>query len=307
MSQTIQISSITGNPPYDVYICDGYVSNCYCGGTITTTVPPPVTFTLPSQFDYAPAVTIKIIDSDGCVTINPYSCIPTPTPGPTLTPTPTVTVGPTLTPTSTQYPTPTPTPTSTSVPIPLGAYLFIEPYSARTNFNGWMLSKGSSFRGFNINNPSTVQVTFNSQFNGYIDFSGWTNGSVPAVGVGSVALSTGGVDSFGNPIVIYTLTTFEVPSTTLEPNEFAWYTWLVPTGLTINQKYSTISTNINSNPLSLTPRVMNSTYYNLSVNYTGGTTIPNNIYRVYTTYGNSDFNLQNLGYNLYFRGGSLVP
>jgi hypothetical protein len=169
-----------------------------------------------------------------------------------------------------------------------------------------MISESSAFRGFNINNPSVSQATFNNQMNSYIKFSGWTAGTVPSIGVAPIYSTTGGLDIYGNPILAYTFQTYKVLSSVLQPTDVAWYTWLVSTGATNGQKYSTISNNTNSNPFALTSRVMNSTYYDLVVNYTGNTGIPNGVYRVYSTYGNTDFNIQNLGFDLYFRGGNLI-
>jgi hypothetical protein len=250
---------------------------------------------------------------------------PTPTSTQTPTPTPTPTITKTITPTRTQTPTHTPTPTNTKTPTPTRgqsptptptqtqtpptvnyAYLFIESYSARTQMNSWMLAQGSSFRGYNINAPSISQSTFESQMNAYIEYSGWSV-NMPAIRTEEVPTTSGGFDSYGNPIVAYSFKTHQVPSTVIDGNEFAWYTWIVPTGSTNGLKYQLIGNNINGNPLSLTNRIMNSTYYDLTVNYTGSTGIPAGVYRVYSTYGNTDFRIQNLGNNIYFKGGSLIP
>jgi hypothetical protein len=298
------------------------------------------------MFNSAPAVMIKVIDANNCETfiISPCGNIPTPTPTESPTPTPTITLTttptptptitltttptptptitltttptptptitltttptptPTLTPTTTLTPTLTLTPTPTPTPYVEYAYLIIEPYSARTRMNSWMLSQGSSWRGYNINAPSVIQPTFDSQFSSYINYSGWSI-DAPAIRTAPISFVSGGSDAFGNPILAYTFQTHEVPSALLDSAEYAWYTWVVSTGATGGQKYSSIS---NSNSTSLTSRIMNSTYYNMTVNYTGST-IPTGTYRVYSTYGNNAFKIANLGLNLYFRGGNLVP
>jgi hypothetical protein len=113
----VTISSITGLiPPFSAYCCNVYGNQCVYIGTITTT---PITLTLPSQFDMAPAVGILLIDSTGCERFETFVCdqpTPTPTSSPTQTPTPTIT------PTNTNTPTPTntntPTVTSTNTPTP---------------------------------------------------------------------------------------------------------------------------------------------------------------------------------------------
>ena len=141
---SITLNSIIGlTYPYDVYVCDVYGNNCGYIVQINTSVPSSVEVVLPSPFDMAPAVGIKIITSDGCERFRVIDCIyitptqtPTNTPTPSITPsiTPTNTQTPSVTPTNTQTPsitptntttptltptmtkTPTPTPTRTSIP-----------------------------------------------------------------------------------------------------------------------------------------------------------------------------------------------
>ena len=72
---TIEINGITGvTLPYDVYVCDVYGNQCVLVSTIDSTVPPVITITLPSQFDSAPAVGLKIIDSIGCQKFGILNC-----------------------------------------------------------------------------------------------------------------------------------------------------------------------------------------------------------------------------------------
>ena len=87
-------------------MCDVFGLNCNLVGTIPGTVPPVVTFTIPTMFNYAQAVMVKVIDFNNCETFHIETCVP-------LTPTPTQT--PTNTPTPTQTPTNTPTPTQTPI------------------------------------------------------------------------------------------------------------------------------------------------------------------------------------------------
>lgn len=300
MGASITITSITGTSPYQVYVCNVLGANCSYVGSATTM---PYTVVLPAMYNSAPAVMIKVIDSLNCETFIIESCtepLPTPTPTATPTPTPTATPGPTPTPIPTQTPTPTPTPTPSFY-----AYLIIDPFTERVPLNNWMNSQGSSWRGYNINAPSTVQATFDTQFSSYLDYAGWGVTS-PAIRTAPISSTSGGFDAFGNPILAYTFQTHEVPSSVLPAPDLAWYTWVVSTSATGGQKYSTISNNTNGSPMLLTSRTANSTYYGMTVNYTG-TAIPAGTYRVYSTYGNNAFKIANLGFNLYFRGGSLVP
>lgn len=292
MASFVTITSITGTSPYNIYVCNSLGGSCVY---VATTSSAPVTIQLPSIFDFAPLVTIKIVDSELCETSRLYNC----TIIPTATPTPT----PTNTPTPTSTPTPTPTPTLINGGY---AYLLIEPYSARTTFNSWMSSQGSTWRGFNINSPSTNQATFESQIIDYINYPGWGSAS-PSIRKSFVSYSSGGFDAYSNPIEAYVFQTHEVPSTVLNGNEFAWYTWLVETGLTNGQKYSTIGVSTNGSSSALSEKYLEPTYYELTVNYSGSTEIPAGVYRVYTTYVNSEFKIQNLNNNIYFRGGNLIP
>jgi hypothetical protein len=166
-----------------------------------------------------------------------------------------------------------------------------------------MLSQGSSFRGFNITSPSSVQATFDSQMNAYIAYSGW-GVSEPTILTAPISTTSGGNDIWGNSIVAYTFQTIQVPNTTVPSAEVAWYTWMVSTGATNGLTYSTIKEG-SSNPPS-TNFTMNTAYSTLIVNYSGSTNIPAGTYRVYTTKPGAGVNLTNFGNNLYWQGGTLI-
>ena len=230
---------------------------------------------------------------------NTVTATPTPTPGLTQTPTPTNTP----TPNATQTPTPTLTPSST--PSTGIAYLFIEPQSGSTNIGQYMYDLGATFFGFtngsvpNGTNPSL----FNIDMNQYITFSGWTGGTFPSVRTQTVPQSSGGVDSFGNAISIYNFTTHEVPVNTVGGS--AWFTWIIPTGATNNGIQQKIAYSINGNPNSMTTLIMDSSIYSDTFNYTG-TTIPTGTYRVYTTFADLAFYINNGGNTIYFKGDTII-
>jgi len=74
---TIEITGVTGATyPIDIYVCDVYGAMCFIVATIPGPPPPPPTIPiiLPYQFDSAPAVGIKIIDSGGCEKFEIYNC-----------------------------------------------------------------------------------------------------------------------------------------------------------------------------------------------------------------------------------------
>jgi len=103
MITEVTITNITGQTPYDVYICQSDGTGCIYIARISSV---PYTFNIPKPYDVYDSYMLKIIDNINCVTTGVKSvtiCQPTatPTPGPTSTQTPT--------PTNTATPTPTPT------------------------------------------------------------------------------------------------------------------------------------------------------------------------------------------------------
>jgi hypothetical protein len=66
MTQLEVVSISGGTLPINIYACDVYQNQCILFGSINTSVPPIITFTLPQQFDTAPAIGILIVDANGC-------------------------------------------------------------------------------------------------------------------------------------------------------------------------------------------------------------------------------------------------
>lgn len=213
-----------------------------------------------------------------------YLNIPTPTPTPTPTP-----------------PAPTPTPTPTPTPQ-LYAYLFIEPITGATDIGQWMYDNGSNFFGFtNDTAPTQDQTQFEIDMNLYVNFSGWTSGLFHPIITQNVPQMSGGLDAYGNPIIEYNFLTTEISEGTIPCN--AWYTWIIPVSLTNNQKQVTIDLNYDGDPNALIPVNTESTIYRYTFTYTG-TTIEPTTYRVYTTFPNRLFALNNTE-SIYFRGNSV--
>ena len=234
---------------------------------------------------------------------------PTQTPTPSITAsqtqTPTQTPTPTNTETPTQTPTQTPTHTPSATPAVLPAYLFIEPTSANTQFSSYFVSLGSPgfFRGFSNGLAiSTKPVTYNTQMNNYIQYTGWTI-NAPDIGTGTTSSVTGGNDAYGNPITAYLFETYRVPAGTVGGD--AWFTWVVPTASTNNQIISQIGYNNAGNPNSLTAVNTQSSIYNLTVTTTGST-IPVGVYRVYSTYTSPTFRINGSVNDIYFKGNTLI-
>lgn len=108
MPTQVTINTLTGTPPYYVYVCDADALNCVYIATINST---PYVFNVPPPLDAQSEVCVKVVDINDCEIIQCGNIIPDLTPTPTVTPSPTVTIG--LTPTATETQTPTPTPTVT--------------------------------------------------------------------------------------------------------------------------------------------------------------------------------------------------
>ena len=74
--QNIIISSITGlTPPYEIYICDFQGNNCQLLDIITSNVPPIEVYPLPDFFSGAPAVSLKVIETNvPCEKNTPVVC-----------------------------------------------------------------------------------------------------------------------------------------------------------------------------------------------------------------------------------------
>ena len=63
----IEISSITGISPYQLYVSDIYENNETFIGSFSGTIPPVQFFLMPEKYNTAPIVKIKIIDSRNCI------------------------------------------------------------------------------------------------------------------------------------------------------------------------------------------------------------------------------------------------
>jgi len=112
MAQQVTIYDITGQTPYDIYICQGDGTGCFYMATISTV---PYSFDIPAPYDTSTQYMLKVVDQNGCVItgIEDVAICPSPTPTSTPTNTPTVTSTPTNTATNTSTPTNTPTNTAT--------------------------------------------------------------------------------------------------------------------------------------------------------------------------------------------------
>ena len=240
------------------------------------------------------------------VTIYGPNISPSPTPSvtPTLTPTPSITASPGSSPVPSPSLTPTPTQTPPNFEY---AYLFIEPQDQSENIGSYMYynyNGSTDFYGFtNLSSPDfSSSAQFQTDMNYYIDYSGWTNGGMPAVRSQYVPQTSGGLDSFGNLIVEFNFTTHEVPAGTV--NGSAWYTWIIPTSATNGGIQTIIDLGTNGTPNVLTQIFTDYSLYQHEFTYSGPT-IPNGTYRVYSSFVDPAFYINN-SQNIYFKGGQVT-
>jgi hypothetical protein len=65
--KAVEINDIASiSYPYTIYVCDVFANQCVLLSIINSPIPPSYVFTLPLQFQTAPAIGLKIITSDGC-------------------------------------------------------------------------------------------------------------------------------------------------------------------------------------------------------------------------------------------------
>jgi len=317
---SIILNSIVGlNYPYDIYVCDVYGNNCGYISQINTPVPSSVEIVLPSPFNMAPAVGIKIITSDGCERFKVYDCIyitptntPTNTPTPSITPTITPTISltpsntvtpsitPTITPTISLTPSNTVTPSITPTITPTSTYPYVfDPYvylvpepqdtTSLTNLGNYMYNSGStSFLGWGNGGVPSIS-SYSNDLDIYIHYSGFTGGS----GNFTTNISTlkgyirqvpsTGTDTYGCIQHQYSFNSIEVLTTQINPSIQYFYTLWVPLNA-VGGTMTNMTVDIGYNTPCSTDIVYNaipdSILATTNVVVSSGAAIPSNVYRV---------------------------
>jgi hypothetical protein len=64
MAVQVTISSITGQSPYDVYICQSNDTGCFYISTITST---PYVFDIPEPYNSSTSYQLKVVDENNCI------------------------------------------------------------------------------------------------------------------------------------------------------------------------------------------------------------------------------------------------
>jgi hypothetical protein len=71
MPNIVQINSLSGTAPFDLYVCDQTISYCFFVASISGS---PYTFNVPPPLDSTTPIILKVIDSNNCEIINLLSC-----------------------------------------------------------------------------------------------------------------------------------------------------------------------------------------------------------------------------------------
>lgn len=66
----VTINNITGQTPYDVYVCDSGTTTCIYVDTINST---PYTFDVPQAFSNLNSYAVKIVDNNNCLIIKNFN------------------------------------------------------------------------------------------------------------------------------------------------------------------------------------------------------------------------------------------
>ncbi len=64
MAVQVTINGITGQSPYDVYVCQPNGSGCFYINTITST---PYVFDIPEPYNTGLAYMLKVVDAQNCI------------------------------------------------------------------------------------------------------------------------------------------------------------------------------------------------------------------------------------------------
>jgi hypothetical protein len=72
MAVNVEISSIVGVEPYDIYVCDTGFTTCIYISTILDS-DLTYTFSVPTLLQYVPTLTLKIVDDDNCIILNNFN------------------------------------------------------------------------------------------------------------------------------------------------------------------------------------------------------------------------------------------
>ena len=194
------------------------------------------------------------------------------------------------------------------------AYIFVEPLTNFKTIKTYLLSLPKTplyhfnFTGFFGVNGDAWKYTYQN----YVDMPYWNNGTLPAIIESDIPQTSGGVDSYGNPVVAYNFKTIKISKNTV--NSLAWVSILIPvnamSGDTKRQKtvnhYEIKKINNKDVMVSNLNRNMDNVVYSSIVNYQGNR-IPKGLYRLYSTYPGTGLRITfNTTNDVYLRGNGIL-
>ena len=190
---------------------------------------------------------------------------------------------------------------------PLRAYIFVEPMSKhvmiKNHLNTLPFIGRLPFVGFHGVNAGA----WKDNLPNYINMTHWIDGRLPQIMQVDIPQTSGGIDTFGNPVQSFNFKTVKITKNTVN-DKFSWIIVLIPINamsndtkrqrrIRIDEKAGNIT---KSSTIFTTDNVMSETV----INYNGNR-IPAGQYRVYSTYPSSGMRLNlNSTNDVYIRGFS---
>ena len=190
---------------------------------------------------------------------------------------------------------------------PLRAYIFVEPMSKHVMIKNHLKTLPFTgrlpFVGFHGVNAGA----WKDNLPNYINMTHWIDGRLPQIMQVDIPQTSGGIDTFGNPVQSFNFKTVKITKNTVN-DKFSWIIVLIPINamsndtkrqrrIRIDEKVGNIT---KSSTVFTTDNVMSETV----INYNGNR-IPAGQYRVYSTYPSSGMRLNlNSTNDVYIRGFS---
>lgn len=163
------------------------------------------------------------------------------------------------------------------------AYIFIEPVNKVSLVSKYLKDSVNStpvrpFLGFAFGYGITSS-NYTDILN-YMDLKYFYNGQLPSVYTTEVPQTSGGVDTYGNPVVAYNFKTIRIPNSLI--GSTSWVTVFIPTNAMNNDTKRQLK--IESFTGNLTQNIIqNTTIHGYLLNYQGNR-LPKGTYRMYTTF-----------------------
>ena len=190
---------------------------------------------------------------------------------------------------------------------PLRAYIFVEPVSKHVMIKNHLKTLPFTgrlpFVGFHGVNAGA----WKDNLPNYINMTHWIDGRLPQIMQVDIPQTSGGIDTFGNPVQAFNFKTVKITKNTVN-DKFSWIIVLIPINamsndtkrqrrIRIDEKVGNIT---KSSTVFTTDNVMSGTV----INYNGNR-IPAGQYRVYSTYPSTGMRLNlNSTNDVYIRGFS---